>query len=832
MYSQTLQDAQINELNQLLDDEKKSYDLKLESLYNEYRDMSNRIDDFELKSKNLNLELEKYEVSSANINVYNSLKNKTISAPLSYSNKGLKKMIKKINETYNFTLDSNFFFIDKNIVYYELDNNGKAISLKEQELDSKMKKKMDDLQIQTVFFPSSIAQTQNDKNYDLFLYNLTGVNLKFFSLKNEIENFKDSISKENNLLKLKETEINDLNQDYNSSVSTIKAKLNLLEEELRKIEEERVKQEKIEAQAKIASENLQKYKCKTINGTEIYTEPLFIKQFRDGTTLKEARTPGEWDDFIKNKIPAYKYKDFDSKNTAEGLVYNYFAFSDPRELAPIGFHKFNILDYASIENVKIGEYKKVTKECYCENGFRNVYSSCQHCWHWTNDQRKYNVCPKCNNEQEIYKGKEKCSQCNGSNKYMSEECQNCEKENLKVVISNEFKISGEVNKYEYVEDRDICFLDCSIEYNGFLKYQKIGSDYYINIVGKEFCFFLVKNKEQNFPQNATSQIGQLQLMNTLLNVSTFKNGDPIKYIEDKVEWELAERNGIPAYCHYNNDKSNPFFYNKHAINDKRGLLPTDWRMITGHDIIYIETYTRKNFSFLNNTIPFKKPKGYRNETGDFIEYKANSYYDREYEETEFEYMNFNFEGNYYDSEYKINNDFLKQGGYVMCVRRSSNFDEINSDKLVNINSDNPFASGGHGSGSGKGIIGGIGSGGDENDRKLEVIEDSQEQVLVFAEEDAEYPGGYPAMVMFIKNNMVYPPSAIDLGIQGKVTVKFTVEKNGQITNVSVIRGITGCNECDKEAVRVFSKMPNWKPAKSAGKPVRQWLTNQLTFSLE
>jgi TonB family protein len=104
---------------------------------------------------------------------------------------------------------------------------------------------------------------------------------------------------------------------------------------------------------------------------------------------------------------------------------------------------------------------------------------------------------------------------------------------------------------------------------------------------------------------------------------------------------------------------------------------------------------------------------------------------------------------------------------------------------------------------------------------------------IHIETDAEYPGGYSAMMNYIQNNLNYPPSAIELGIQGKVTLKFVVEQNGQISNVSVIKGIPGCAECDKEAIKAVSNMPRWTPAVGCGgKQLRQWNTMPISFSLE
>jgi protein TonB len=105
-------------------------------------------------------------------------------------------------------------------------------------------------------------------------------------------------------------------------------------------------------------------------------------------------------------------------------------------------------------------------------------------------------------------------------------------------------------------------------------------------------------------------------------------------------------------------------------------------------------------------------------------------------------------------------------------------------------------------------------------------------VYEIVDEDAEFEGGYPLMMKFIQDNLNYPPGAIEKGIQGKVTLKFIVEKNGSISNVNVIRGIPGCQECDNEALRVVQKMKSWKPAKINQKAVRQWNTLPISFALE
>lgn len=82
----------------------------------------------------------------------------------------------------------------------------------------------------------------------------------------------------------------------------------------------------------------------------------------------------------------------------------------------------------------------------------------------------------------------------------------------------------------------------------------------------------------------------------------------------------------------------------------------------------------------------------------------------------------------------------------------------------------------------------------------------------------EYPGGQSAMMMFIGTNLVYPKDAITRGEQGKVCVGFVVDKDGSITDVSIIHSVS--KTLDEAAIEVVKKMPKWTPGKHKGKVVR------------
>lgn len=113
-------------------------------------------------------------------------------------------------------------------------------------------------------------------------------------------------------------------------------------------------------------------------------------------------------------------------------------------------------------------------------------------------------------------------------------------------------------------------------------------------------------------------------------------------------------------------------------------------------------------------------------------------------------------------------------------------------------------------------------------REEEIVE--EEEIFYVVESQPEYPGGDKAMYEYLANNLDYPESAKEAGIQGRVFVAFVVEKDGSISNVRVLRGIGG--GCDEEAVKVVQNMPRWTPGKQRGIPVRVHFNLPIKFTLQ
>lgn len=94
----------------------------------------------------------------------------------------------------------------------------------------------------------------------------------------------------------------------------------------------------------------------------------------------------------------------------------------------------------------------------------------------------------------------------------------------------------------------------------------------------------------------------------------------------------------------------------------------------------------------------------------------------------------------------------------------------------------------------------------------------------------QFPGGQIAMMKYIMENMKYPEQAMKEGIQGRVTVRFIVEKDGSISDVKPVLSVHPL--LNKEAVRVVESMPKWTPGKQNGKPVRVRFNLPVMFKLK
>lgn len=105
----------------------------------------------------------------------------------------------------------------------------------------------------------------------------------------------------------------------------------------------------------------------------------------------------------------------------------------------------------------------------------------------------------------------------------------------------------------------------------------------------------------------------------------------------------------------------------------------------------------------------------------------------------------------------------------------------------------------------------------------------EDDVFEIVQQMPEFPGGEKALMQWLSKNLKYPAAAAEQSIQGKVHVQFIVNKDGGIVDTKVLKSVDP--SLDKEALRVVSSMPRWRPGKQNGKLVRVKYTIPVVFRI-
>ncbi len=129
------------------------------------------------------------------------------------------------------------------------------------------------------------------------------------------------------------------------------------------------------------------------------------------------------------------------------------------------------------------------------------------------------------------------------------------------------------------------------------------------------------------------------------------------------------------------------------------------------------------------------------------------------------------------------------------------------------------------------------------DDEVEVCEDLEVDLEYYEEEEAdaapvfftveempEFPGGEDMLKKYISENIIYPKVAAENSIEGRVYISFSVDTDGSIIDIKVVRSISP--ELDAEAIRIVKSMPKWKAGKQRGKLVKTLYTIPIAFSLK
>lgn len=106
----------------------------------------------------------------------------------------------------------------------------------------------------------------------------------------------------------------------------------------------------------------------------------------------------------------------------------------------------------------------------------------------------------------------------------------------------------------------------------------------------------------------------------------------------------------------------------------------------------------------------------------------------------------------------------------------------------------------------------------------------EEEVFMSTEQPPVYPGGMEAMMKYLNDSIVYPAKAKRKGISDIVMLRLLIDRTGKIAGIDVENSVD--KALIKEAIRVVSKMPNWKPAKRDGKNVAVYFGLPVRFTLD
>lgn len=93
---------------------------------------------------------------------------------------------------------------------------------------------------------------------------------------------------------------------------------------------------------------------------------------------------------------------------------------------------------------------------------------------------------------------------------------------------------------------------------------------------------------------------------------------------------------------------------------------------------------------------------------------------------------------------------------------------------------------------------------------------------------ASFPTGEEGLANYLDENFSWKQS--QLTVEGKVYVKFVVQKDSNISDVSIMRSL--CETCDLEAIRLVENMPKWVPATKANSPIKSEVVIPIEFSLK
>ena len=119
----------------------------------------------------------------------------------------------------------------------------------------------------------------------------------------------------------------------------------------------------------------------------------------------------------------------------------------------------------------------------------------------------------------------------------------------------------------------------------------------------------------------------------------------------------------------------------------------------------------------------------------------------------------------------------------------------------------------------------------KNDVILICEDVDKEMIFVDCETQPEFPGGPHSLSYYLKNELHYPKKCRRERIEGRTLVRFTVERNGKVTEAEILKS-SGSKQLDKEALKVIKNMPRWQPGMQGDTAVRVKFVMPVKFELK
>ena len=94
---------------------------------------------------------------------------------------------------------------------------------------------------------------------------------------------------------------------------------------------------------------------------------------------------------------------------------------------------------------------------------------------------------------------------------------------------------------------------------------------------------------------------------------------------------------------------------------------------------------------------------------------------------------------------------------------------------------------------------------------------------------AEFPGGTEALQQYLATGFVYPPKAVENGVEGTVKVRFTIDRTGKAMDPEIVQSVH--RMIDKEVVRLIRNMPDWAPGIENGVAIETTIEIPVEFAL-